>query len=307
MPPRLNLWPTCRALAFRTRPASQWSQTPCIAARAVRGFADTAANKNNNNTTSSQRPNHLNGDASTLPPFMVPPTRQPSTTPEEIEAAGFTSTENEKALSQLQLVTYGLNPFDPAVDGHKYGLPDLPLPSEMHMKHRYDPAIVQFTKLLMQDGKLSKAQRDMAIILNYLRSSPPPKINPARPLMPGSPPASHLPLDPVSYLTLAIDSVAPLIRIRAYKGLAGGGASLDVPMPLAARQRRRTAFQWVLDAVNKKKSKGSGRTMFPHRVAEEIVAVVEGRSSVWDKRHIVHKLGTSARANLNHSALRRRK
>ncbi|KAK3682545.1 ribosomal protein S7 domain-containing protein [Podospora appendiculata] len=302
MPPRLNLWPTCRALAFRTRPANQWSQ-PCIAARA-RSFADrTSNNNNNNNTTSSQWPEHRNADiAAGLPPSML----SKSTTPEEIDAAGFTSTENEKALSQLQLVTYGLNPFDPAVDGHKYGLPDLPLPSEMHMKHRYDPAIVQFTKLLMQDGKLSKAQRDMAIILNYLRSSPPPKINPARPLVPGSPPASHLPLDPVSYLTLAIDSVAPLIRIRAYKGLAGGGASLDVPMPLAARQRRRTAFQWILDAVNKKKSKGSGRTMFPHRVAEEIVAVVEGRSSVWDKRHIVHKLGTSARANLNHQAFRRR-
>lgn len=43
--------------------------------------------------------------------------------------------------------------------GHIYGLPELPLPSASHIKHRYDPVIHQVTNLLMQDGKLSKAQR----------------------------------------------------------------------------------------------------------------------------------------------------
>ncbi len=142
------------------------------------------------------------------------------------------------------------------------------------------------------------------MILNYLRSSPPPKINPARPLLSGSPPPAMLPLDPVAYLTVAIESVAPLIRIRSYKGLAGGGRSLEVPVPMAARQRRRMAVQWILDVVNKKPPKGSGRSMFPNRVAEEIVAVVEGRSSVWDKRQLLHKQGTSARANMNNPGLK---
>lgn len=145
----------------------------------------------------------------------------------------------------------------------------------------------------------------MAVILNLLRTSPAPKLNPARPLLPGAPPPAQLPLDPVLYLTLAIDSVAPLVRIRAHKGLAGGGASLDVPVPLAARQRRRTAFQWILDVVDKKRSKGSGRDMFAHKVAEEIIAVVEGRSSVWDKRQLLHRQGTSARANMNNPRLRK--
>lgn len=142
------------------------------------------------------------------------------------------------------------------------------------------------------------------MILNYLRTSPAPRLDPSKPLLPGAPPANHLPLDPVLYLGLAIDSVAPLIKMRGFKGLAGGGKSLEVPMPLRARQRRRTAFQWILDAVNKKKSKGSGRTMFPHRVAEEIVAVVEGRSPVWDRRNQVHKSGTGNRANLNNMNIR---
>ena len=143
----------------------------------------------------------------------------------------------------------------------------------------------------------------MAMILNLLRTSPAPKVNPARPLLPGSPPPSHLPLDPVVFLTVAIDSVAPLIRIRSLKGLAGGGAALELPNPLALRQRRRQAIKWLLDVVGKKKSRGSGRSQFAHRFAEEVVAIVEGRSSVWDRRHAVHKQGTGARANLNSPAL----
>lgn len=142
------------------------------------------------------------------------------------------------------------------------------------------------------------------MILNHLRTSPPPKLNPARPLIPGAPAPNFLPLDPVTYLRVAIDSVAPLVKIRGFRGLAGGGRNLEVPAPLAARQRRRTAFVWILDAVQKRKSKGSGRKMFPTRVAEEIIAVVEGRSGVWDKRAQVHKLGTATRANLMNNQIK---
>lgn len=42
--------------------------------------------------------------------------------------------------------------------GHKFGLPGLPIPSTDNMKHRYDPVVVQFTNLMMKDGKLSVAQ-----------------------------------------------------------------------------------------------------------------------------------------------------
>lgn len=43
--------------------------------------------------------------------------------------------------------------------GHIFGLPELPLQSQLNMKHRYDPVVQQVTNLLMRDGKLSKAQR----------------------------------------------------------------------------------------------------------------------------------------------------
>jgi small subunit ribosomal protein S7 len=89
------------------------------------------------------------------------------------------------------------------------------------------------------------------------------------------------------------------MRIRHLRGLAGGGAALEMPMPLEVRQRRRIAFLWILEAVNKKPSMGSGRNQFAHRLASEIIAVVEGRSGVWEKRQQVHKIATAARANLS--------
>ena len=64
-------------------------------------------------------------------------------------------------------------------------------------------------------------------------------------------------------------------------------------------------MMWILDIVEKKPSRGSGRGMFANRFAEEIIAVIEGRSKVWEKRQQVHKLGTAARANLTHHSLKK--
>ena len=139
----------------------------------------------------------------------------------------------------------------------------------------------------------------MALILNYLRTTAPPNVHPSRPLLEGYSPAARLPLDPVRYLRLAIDSIAPLLRLRSQRGGAGGGVALQIPVPLSERQRRRTAVMWILNAVEKKRSKGSGRSRFAHKVAEELVAIVEGRSGLWERRGQLHKQGVSARANLN--------
>lgn len=137
------------------------------------------------------------------------------------------------------------------------------------------------------------------MVMNFLRTAPAPIYSPKYPLLPGSPPASHLPLNPILYITLAIDSVAPLLSIRNIAGAGGGGRALELPSPLNVRQRRRLAIQWILDVVEKKPSKGSGRKQFAHRIADEIIAVVEGRSTVWEKRRQVHKVATAARANVN--------
>jgi small subunit ribosomal protein S7 len=72
-------------------------------------------------------------------------------------------TPKEQALTRLELTALGLNPFDKGLSGLKFGEPDIPMgklhETKLHMQHRYEEGILQFTKLLMRDGKLSKAQR----------------------------------------------------------------------------------------------------------------------------------------------------
>ena len=99
-------------------------------------------------------------------------------------------------------------------------------------------------------------------------------------------------------MTLAIDSVAPLLKLKSYRGLAGGGQSLQIPIPLAIKQRRRVAFKWILDSARKKTFKGSGKGGFAQKVADELVSVLEGRSAIWDRRGTLHKVAVTARANL---------
>jgi small subunit ribosomal protein S7 len=63
--------------------------------------------------------------------------------------------------------------------GHIFGLPELPIPSTSHIKHRYDPVVEQVTNLLMQDGKKSKAQRvGQSVPLSFADSSTLPKAPP---------------------------------------------------------------------------------------------------------------------------------
>lgn len=144
----------------------------------------------------------------------------------------------------------------------------------------------------------------MSAILTHLQTSAAPSAAGRRliPLPAHAPNREDLPRHPVAYLTYALDSVAPLMRIVSLRGLAGGGAALQIPSPLQLRQRRRTAIVWILDAVEKRKG---GTSDFPKRFAEEIISIVEGRSSVWGKRDNVHRLGVAGRSNLNAVALKR--
>ncbi|KAG0648944.1 37S ribosomal [Hyphodiscus hymeniophilus] len=331
MPPRLNLLGATRSLAIRPRPSIVSRQTRVFQAVSRRGFADEKDPKPAAGPNQDVLP-HVSeeaGDMSKITGETGPDVGQgtpvqeilerdeegKSKAPEVIKeqindkkAAEDTTFDNLLALGQMQNAADGLQLDDPAVLeglGHKFGLPQLPLPSNNNLKHRYDPVVSQVTNLLMKHGKKGVAQRNMSYILNHLRTAPPPVPNPARPLVPGSPLPSRLPLDPIQYLTVAIDSISPLVRIKSLKGVAGGGAALPIPVPLTVKQRRRQAVQWILDATSKKQSRGSGKSQFAQRFAEELISVVEGRSGAWDRRGMIHKSATSARANLNNRAVKR--
>ncbi|KAH8599943.1 30S ribosomal protein-like protein S7 [Bisporella sp. PMI_857] len=334
MPPRLPLAGFGRSIVIRTKP-SMAARTRIVPMASRRCFADDKKPESLPPATgrNSATMGHVSEEAADLGEIKgetTPDLDQGTPVREILErdgdldkapevikeksndksAADSTTFQNLLALGQVENIAAGghgtdevnIANFDPnwAYQSPQYDLPELPLPSQNNMKHRYDPLVQQVTNLIMRHGKKSVAQRNMAYVLNHLRTAPAPTPSPARPLLPGAPPPTHLPLDPVTYLTLAIDSVAPLIRIRSQKGAAGGGAALQIPVPLGIRQRRRQAVEWILDSVSKKKSRGSGRGQFAQRFAEEIIGIVEGRSAAWDRRLMVHKVGTSARANLNH-------
>ncbi|KAL4941508.1 ribosomal protein S7 domain-containing protein [Aspergillus oleicola] len=196
----------------------------------------------------------------------------------------------ETMISQVTQETEALLP-----EGLKFPAPES-IPRTENMRKRYEGVVEQFTKNLMWDGKLAIAQKNMSYILDHLRSSPPPVINPRRPLLPG-PPAPQLPLNPVLYLALIVDSVAPLIKLHHATGIAGGGQSVQIPNALSERQRRRAAIGWIIAASEKRKD-----SRFAVRVANELVAVAEGRSGVWEKREAVHKMGIAARVNIGAKA-----
>ncbi|EEQ29389.1 conserved hypothetical protein [Microsporum canis CBS 113480] len=185
-------------------------------------------------------------------------------------------------------------------EGFKFEPPTLPLPPDGRINRRYEPLVEQFTKLIMKHGKLSLAQKHMAKILEHLRTAPPPLIDSSKPFLPG-PPSQQLPLNPILYLTLAVDSVAPLFRIRQIRGIAGGGAALPIPSPLASRQRRREAISWILDAANKRRD-----NQLSQRIANEIIAIAEGKSSTWLKRAAIHKQAAVSRANIRRASQQRR-
>ena len=89
-------------------------------------------------------------------------------------AGDSTTFANLLSLGQLESIASGGHGTDPVtVDtvGHKFGLPELPLPKNANFKYRYDPVVAQVTNLLMKDGKLSVAQRvgSSVSLISYLR------------------------------------------------------------------------------------------------------------------------------------------
>ncbi|KAF2276926.1 30S ribosomal protein-like protein S7 [Westerdykella ornata] len=323
MPPRLSVVSFARSLPLRPRAQSQWIAQPFVRAAPtpIRPFstskdstdalphiseeaARTAKIKGEQEpdleqgTPVEEVVKHDKALQDKLPKVMQDALKAKSSNSTPPGSRSYSTTTVSRTGGDLGIVDFSPPPTATDVPGTKFGLPSLPLPQGSHVKHRYDPVVDQVTNLLMRHGEKSVAQRNMALILQHLRTSPIPTINPSRPLLPGAPPPSHLPLNPVLYLTLAIDSVAPLLRIRNMKGAAGGGMALPIPVPLGKRQRRRTAVQWILTAASRRRNKGSGKGLFAHKVAEELISVVEGRSAVWERRNAIHKQAVAARANV---------
>ncbi|KAF1911074.1 ribosomal protein S7 domain-containing protein [Ampelomyces quisqualis] len=334
MPPRLNISTLARSISLQPKPQLQWPARIALQSSPwqCRPYSDSKISGANDRSKKidAQPADHISQEAAKTAEIMgeegpdmsrgtpveeivkgdkAAQEKLPKVMKDKLKANANAAPKGSRSYSTMttQSGTSGLDmglvhvhsaSKVPLAPGLKFEMPSLPLPKDGHVKHRYDPVVEQVTNLLMRHGEKSVAQTNVALILQHLRTSPIPTIDPAKPLLPGAPPPSHLPLNPILYLTLAIDSVAPLMRIRSQKGAAGGGVALQIPVPLGQRQRRRVAVQWILAAASKRRNVGSGKGSFAQRIAQEMIAVVEGRSAIWERRNAVHKLGVAARANI---------
>lgn len=127
-------------------------------------------------------------------------------------------------------------------------------------------------RLIMRDGKLARAHAFLATCLADLQ------------LATGSPP---LPI-----LRRAVDLASPSIRMV---GRRKGTKVMPTPQPLTAKQRRRQAWLWIVDASDKRQSTEKD---FGKRLALEVLAVLNGQSEALKKLAGIHTLGVTGRANV---------
>lgn len=182
MPPRLTIRGAWRSLplTLRSRPLAQAQQQlqqlqqPSIAVAVfARQFTDDAATPQYRGPT----PAAAAGESTlpTLPASMMRPGESPPPplpSPRELreireeEVRMQELTANEQAVHQLQQAAYsqysGLTFEEPPMPQDKLKM------AKYHMRYRYDEGISQLTKLLMRDGKLSKAQNVSTVPINLL-------------------------------------------------------------------------------------------------------------------------------------------
>lgn len=144
MASKLNPWGACRNLCVRSRPLLQTAERQCRVS-----FPVAVARRRFSDETNTIRPGQ-GADAS-----MPPPTEFTSGSKNEVWADNFLNIE---ALAKLEEAATGEDALEDTETGLKYGRP--PLPGRDDRLHsRYPTVIHQFTRLLMRDGKLSKAER----------------------------------------------------------------------------------------------------------------------------------------------------
>ncbi|WFD23097.1 hypothetical protein MEQU1_001781 [Malassezia equina] len=134
---------------------------------------------------------------------------------------------------------------------------------------RQDPLLHFLVNLLMRDGKKASAERYIAEMLGHM--------------------AKLTNSDPLPLVYEAVELAKPILRMQSRKQ---GGKTMQVPMPLNARQSTRRALVWIIDASNRRSDRSISR-----RLAVEMLAILEGNSSVLSRKEEQHKVGMINRAN----------
>ncbi len=134
-----------------------------------------------------------------------------------------------------------------------------------------DPVISHLTNMIMRDGKKATARRFVSDAMIEIRKQ------------------THN--DPYLITKTAIEKASPIVSHMSFR--KGSKVTL-IPRPLNERQRHHQGIKWILDASDKRSGK-----VFGIRLANEILAVINGDSTVLQKREQLNKLVMANRANLS--------
>ena len=179
MASKLNPWRSLQTLAIRTtRPAARRPQIQSAVLITRRYLTHDTYNNNNHNTQ--------------------PPIDGPGRKPSEEELAGEVSEGvseyvpkpiepfadnyvNAEAIAALEEEAAGNAIAKLYEDGLRYHMPESPVKHEQ-LQDRHHPVIHQVTRMLMRDGKLSKAEkvRTNSMSAVYSKQFPPPVVYLAR-------------------------------------------------------------------------------------------------------------------------------
>lgn len=159
MSPPIRVWGACRTLAIRARPTKPIQGSIALATtvskRSLATDGGKSAGPSGSDVEAMLQAGVTGGvlKAHGLEGGLTPAQEQTLYEEGIIKPAATGS----QALDQMTAIATGLSVAGEG-EGHKFSLPDLPLPWDMQMKSRYHPVLTQISRLLMRDGKLSKAQ-----------------------------------------------------------------------------------------------------------------------------------------------------
>lgn len=133
-----------------------------------------------------------------------------------------------------------------------------------HIPPAQDPLLHLFANLLMKDGKFTVASKRVSELLQEIH------------IMTQAPP---LPL-----LREAVLKVSPAVKSLKHRR---GGKTLYKPVALNERQRTSQGIRFLVDNVNEKGTPGK---RIAQRLALEVLAILNGKSKVLDKKLEAHRL-----------------
>ena len=100
--------------------------------------------------------------------------------------------------------------------------------------------------------------------------------------------AKKVKVEPVEFVTQAIDNVRPALELRARRV---GGANYQVPIPVSPIRQETLAVRWIVDIARGKSGKA-----FDKILMEELLSAFNGEGEVVKKKNDVERMAEANKA-----------